>query len=440
MSQILKPNQTVQTSYPGLGCTVEQFIGGGGQGEVYRAKWKGKLVALKWYFPHAATQDQRKTLETLIKKGPPDERFLWPLVITAAPGVSDYGYIMPLREARYKGILDLMKGRVSPTFRALITAGIDLAHSFLQLHTQGLCYRDISFGNVFFDPQNGEVLICDNDNVGIDGEAKAGVLGTPRFMAPEVVTGDALPSSKTDLFSLAVLLFYMLMVHHPLEGAKEANIHCFDLPAMTKLYGTEPVFIFDPQDVSNRPVKGLHDNALVYWPLYPKFLRDLFTKAFKDGIRDPQNGRVRESEWRAALVRMRDAIVYCPHCGAESLYDTEALKASGGKPGVCWSCKQELRLPFRIRIGNNITMLNYDTHLYPHHIDKDRMYDFSLPVAEVVPHPQNPQVWGLKNLSNEKWTILAQDGTPRDIESGKSATLATGLKINFGKTEGEIRI
>jgi hypothetical protein len=68
------------------------------------------------------------------------------------------------------------------------------------------------------------------------------------------------------------------------------------------------------------------------------------------------------------------------------------------------------------------------------------MYDFSLPVAEVVPHPQNPQVWGLKNLSNEKWTILAQDGTPRDIEPGKSATLATGLKINFGKTEGEIRI
>ncbi|MCJ7532510.1 MAG: hypothetical protein MUO64_15955 [Anaerolineales bacterium] len=440
MSQILKPNQTVQTSYPGLDCTVEQFIGGGGQGVVYRAKWKGKLVALKWYFPHAATQDQRKTLETLIKKGPPDERFLWPLVITTAPGVSDYGYIMPLREARYKGILDLMKGRVSPTFRALITAGIDLAHSFLQLHTQGLCYRDISFGNVFFDPQNGEILICDNDNVGIDGEAKAGVLGTPRFMAPEVVTGNALPSSKTDLFSLAVLLFYMLMVHHPLEGAKEANIHCFDLPAMTKLYGTEPVFIFDPQDVSNRPVKGLHDNALVYWLLYPKFLRDLFTKAFTDGIRDPQNGRVRESEWRAALVRLRDAIVYCLHCGAESLYDTETLKASGGKPGVCWSCKQELRLPFRIRIGNNITMLNYDTHLYPHHIDKDRMYDFSKPVAEVVPHPQNPQVWGLKNLSNEKWTILAQDGTPRDIESGKSATLATGLKINFGKTEGEIRI
>lgn len=440
MSQILKPNQTVQTAYPGLDCTVEQFIGGGGQGEVYRAKWKAKAVALKWYFSHAATQDQRKTLETLIKKGPPDERFLWPLVITIAHGVPDYGYIMPLREARYKGILDLMKGRVSPTFRALITAGIDLAHSFLQLHTQGLCYRDISFGNVFFDPHNGEVLICDNDNVGIDGEAKAGVLGTPRFMAPEVVTGDALPSSQTDLFSLAVLLFYMLMVHHPLEGAKEAYIHCFDLPAMTKLYGTEPVFIFDPKDASNHPVKGLHDNALVYWPLYPKFVRDLFTKAFTDGIRDPQNGRVRESEWRSALVRLRDAIVYCPHCGAESLYDAEALKVSIGKPGVCWSCKQELRLPFRVRIGKNVTMLNYDTLLYPHHIDKDRMYDFSKPIAEVVPHPQKSQVWGLKNLSNEKWTILAQDGTPRDIEPGKSATLSTGLKINFGKTEGEIRI
>ena len=78
---------------------------------------------------------------------------------------------MPLRDPRYKGIVGLMKRRVEPTFRALATAGLELAHSFLELHVQGLCYRDISFGNVFFDPQSGDVLICDNDNVTIDGAA-----------------------------------------------------------------------------------------------------------------------------------------------------------------------------------------------------------------------------------------------------------------------------
>jgi hypothetical protein len=58
---------------------------------------------------------------------------------------------------------------------------------------------------------------------------------------------------------------------------------------MTKLYGAEPVFIFDPNDHSNEPVPGLHDNALAFWPIYPQFLRDLFIQSFTAGIRDPEN-------------------------------------------------------------------------------------------------------------------------------------------------------
>lgn len=269
MNQILKPGQTVYTDPSRVGCTVEQFLGGGGQGEVYRANLSGRPVALKWYFPHQATSEQLAALTTLLKMGAPNAKFLWPLELAAESGVPGFGYIMPLREPRYKGIVDLMKRRIEPSFRALATAGLELAHSFLQLHAKGLCYRDISFGNVFFDPDTGEVLICDNDNVAVDGKTQGGILGTPRFMAPEVVRGNALPSTQTDLFSLAVLLFYMLMVHHPLEGQAEAAIRCFDLPAMTKLYGTAPVFIFDPNNASNRPLPGYHDNAIAFWPIYP---------------------------------------------------------------------------------------------------------------------------------------------------------------------------
>ena len=102
---------------------------------------------------------------------------------------------------------------------------------------------------------------------------------------------------------------------------------------MNKLYGTEPLFIFDPADAANRPVPGIHDNPLAYWPLYPQFLRDRFTRAFTAGLHDPHE-RVRESEWRAALMQLRDAILYCGQCGAENFYDGEALRASGGQPGV----------------------------------------------------------------------------------------------------------
>jgi len=438
MHQLLQLRSTVQTA-SGHPCTVETFLGGGGQGEVYRATLDGKPLALKWYFPEQATPAQQQNLEILIRKGPPNAQFLWPLELVASANVPGFGYLMPLREPRYQGIVDLMKGRIEPSFRALATAGLQLAQAFLELHAKGLCYRDISFGNVFFDPDTGDIQVCDNDNVAIDGQGGSGILGTPRFIAPEVVRGEAAPSIQTDLFSLAVLLFYLFHIHHPLEGQKEAAIKCFDLPAMTKLYGTEPLFIFDPNDNSNRPVPGIHDNALEFWPLYPQCLRDLFMLAFTAGLHGPHE-RVRESEWRATLVQLRDAILYCGQCGAENFYDGEALRASGGQPGPCWSCRRPLTLPFRLRIGRAVIMLNHDTQLYPHHLDSQRLYDLSQALAAVQRHPQNPTVWGLKNLSPVKWVMTAPDGAIRDVEPGRSVTLAAGVKVNFGPVEGEIRI
>lgn len=432
MSEILKPKQTVNVESSGLTCEVEQFLAGGGQGEVYRATLAGKPVALKWYFTHSATTGQRSALETLVKKGAPNERFLWPIDLASAAGVSGFGYIMLLREPNYKGIVDLMKRRIDPSFRSLTTAGRQLSDSFLKLHSKGLCYCDISFGNVFFDPKNGNVLICDNDNVVVDGQARAdGVAGTARFMAPEIVRGEAKPSTATDLFSLSVLHFYMFMLHHPLEGEKEASIKCLDLPAMTKLYGVEPVFIFDPKDISNRPVPGYHDNALAYWDIYPKFFRELFVEAFTVGLHSP-NKRVRESVWRGAMERLADLIVYCSHCGKENFHDPD----SPAKP--CWRCKKTIVKPLGLRINKQQVMLNHDTQLFPHHVDEHRAHDFSQPLGAVQRHPTDPKIWGLKNLSSQIWSCTLADGSVVDLVPGRSLTLALGSTIHFGNTTAEI--
>lgn len=442
MSEILQSSQVVHAELSGLPCTVERFIGSGGQGEVYQANLNGQPIALKWYFPQYLNQDPniRVQIENAINCGPPSDRFLWPTDLAYAQGAESFGYIMPLRESSYKGMIDLMKGRIEPTFRVLATVGFELADSFFQLHAKGLCYRDISWGNMFFDPNSGQVKICDNDNVDVDDNQKnGGVLGTPRFMAPEIVRGEAKPSTKTDLFSLAVLLFYMLMIHHPLEGKKEAEIHAFDLPAMTKLYGTEPIFIFDPNDDSNRPVSGYQDNALTYWSIYPQFLRDIFTKAFTTGLKD-SNRRVQETEWRIAMVKLRDSIIYCPHCGAENFYDGAVLKTLGGQTSPCWSCKKEVPLPARMRIGKNTIMLNHDSQIFPHHVDLGKLFDFHQPVATLIQHPTDPNKWGLKNLSGNKWVTTAANGVIKDVEPGRSITLTIGTRINFGQIEGEIRV
>jgi eukaryotic-like serine/threonine-protein kinase len=431
-------NKTLQTQ-SGIPLVVKELLGAGGQGEVYKVNLANKHMALKWYYPHSATPKQRQALEVLVKGVAPNDRFLWPLELICIPKVKEYGYLMALREPRYVGIVDLMMRRAQTSFRCLATAGFQLADCYFQLHVHGMCYRDISFGNVFLDPANGEVLICDNDNVTVDGQSDGGVLGTARFMAPEIVRGEALPSTKTDRFSLAVLLFYMFMFHHPLEGRREHDIHVLDMAAMKKIYGTEPLFIFDPHDHSNEPVKGYQDNALIFWPIYPQFLRELFTRAFTEGLLDPTNGRVLENEWRSAMVRLRDSIFYCPHCKSQNFYDDEAIKQNNGHPAPCWNCKKVVQLPFRLHINDVTIMLNADTQLNPHHVDGQRKYDFSRFTAVVTRHPKDPNIWGLKNVSLEKWVMTKPNGSKQEVDVGRSATLGAGTKINFGRIEGEVR-
>ena len=60
-------------------------------------------------------------------------------------------------------------------------------------------------------------------------------------------------------------------------------------------------------------------------------------------------------------------------------------------------------------------------------------------MSVLVQHPTQPGVWGLKNLCGEKWVSTTAEGAVRDVEPGRSVTLAVGTRLNFGKVEGEIR-
>ena len=439
MTQILKPGQTVRTR-SGQACQVKQLLGAGGQGEVYRAEWNGQDFALKWYHAHTATAAQQASLERLVSvhKAPCD-KFLWPLDLASSDTAPGFGYVMKLREPRYRGLLDLMLNRIDPTFATVVHASFELVDSFFKLHADGLCYRDISFGNVCFDPQVGDVLICDNDNVTENNSPVTGILGTPDFMAPEIVRGEALPSRQTDLFSLAVLLFYLLHVSHPLQGRRLLKIRCWDLPARRKLFGTEPLFIFDPQDHSNAAVGTDIDpmgesgaNALAYWPTYPQFLRDTFTRAFTRGLMDPDE-RVLEGEWRRVLSRMQDGLFACSQCGQENFFDPAVAP---NRP--CSSCQKMLRLPMRLKLAKTEVTLTQSRRLFSHHLNEKQDYEFIQPVAEVVPHPTNPSIWGLKNLTAQNWVITTTDGQTKDVEPNRSVPLAHGTRILFANSTAEM--
>ena len=322
---------------------------------------------------------------------------------------------------------DLISGRVDAPFSVIIRLCLGLADAFLKLHAEGMCYRDISLGNVFADPRTGRPLICDTDNVGIDGQVRSRVLGTSRFMAPEIVRDQALPSIATDLYSLSVLIFYLLMVHHPLIGRRELDFACLDPAAERDLFGTRPLFVFDPTDDSNRPDDAAHPAVLQYWPLYPQFLRADFTRAFTIGLHQP-HARVREGIWRQRMARLLDGIVSC-RCGAE-------VPTDHGEATTCWRCGAVVPAHVRLVVDDRPLVLTRTGKVHAHHVLHD--YDYDTVIGTVTAHPSKPSVWGLRNDTDAQWRVNLPSGSVMSVPPGRTVGLIAGAVIDFGTASGRI--
>jgi hypothetical protein len=132
------------------------------------------------------------------------------------------------------------------------------------------------------------------------------------------------------------------------------------------------------------------------------------------------------------LINLRDSLFYCG-CGAQNFYDGDPIKK-------CWACSHGLVTPPRLHINNSVIMLNHDTKLYPHHTDTTKKFDFTNPQAAVNRHPQDPNRWGLQNLSNSAWTITLADNSVKLVEPQRSVNLAAGISINFGNTVADIQV
>ncbi|PWR75771.1 protein kinase domain-containing protein [Methanospirillum stamsii] len=428
------------TSQSGIALVIKEYIGEGGQGQVYEVESGRKKWALKYYTKgNFATPGHMENLKNLIEIGSPNQTFLWPIDLVQKPGDSSFGYIMPLRPQNFSNLIDYVKRRINPTFYSIITASFNLADSFSKLHAQGLCYRDISLGNVFFDSISGNILICDNDNICYNNSQNgSGIGGTAGFIAPEIVMGKTFPNRNTDLYSLSVLLFHLLFISHPLNGIRESQTECWDPEVEKKIHGSEALFIFDPDNDANRPDPAIHQNAIMFWNLYPNSIKKYFIKSFTEGLFNPENGRVRENEWKSALIELRDSIFYCSHCGSQVFFDPGMIKNSSASMKNCWQCNTPLNIPPRIKIGmNGVTLLNSDTYLYLHHLNPTS-FDVTTPIAKVSKHP-NLELYGLQNLTEQNWIVLSKDGKTGDVPPQKNALLQDGVIIDFGSVKGEIR-
>jgi len=411
---------------------VIQLLGEGGQGAVYKVKYEDTYYALKWYFQKSLKNPNKfyQNLENNVMNGTPKSEFLWPLFITEkSNNLGSFGYLMKLRPEEFKEFGLFLNCKVN--FKddvTVIDSAIRLVNSFLTLHSKGYSYQDLNDGNFFINPNNGEVLICDNDNVAPYGE-NVGVDGKSRYMAPEIVIGKNRPNVLSDRFSLAVVLFMHFFRGHPLEGSKTCSYCCLTEELEKELFGKNPVFCFDPNDKSNKPVKGVHNNVIVLWDTYPEFFKQAFTKVFTAGIKDREE-RLTEREWLLILNKLRDYTIICP-CGCENTFDDE------DKAIKCMECGMKIQRPLELSIEKNNILLFPKSKIYTSHIFKGGSY-FDV-AGEVIQNKKNPSIWGIRNLSPYTWDVVYPDGKEDKIETNGVLIIAKDVKIYFKDKIGIIK-
>ena len=275
--------------------------------------------------------------------------FCWPLALVKSP---EFGIVCPAYPKRFffgansvkqgynlplpgkdkkstwftstsrKYLADAEKGDL----QKMLCVSISLARAVRRLHAAGLAHSDLSGNNVLIDPTSGSCAVIDIDSLVVPDLFPPDVAGTKGYIAPEVLeTMDLdfkdpsrkLPSIRTDLFALAVLLYEYFLKRHPLNGPKihSAKVDEDDFLA----HGPKALFIENPNDTSNRP-KNLKITIRDFGP----YLESLFKKAFVDGLHKP-HARPSANDWERALVKTYDLLQPCsnPNCleGWFVLYD-----------------------------------------------------------------------------------------------------------------------
>ena len=387
---------------------------------MYLVDYCGGDFALKWY-----TRDYSDSFYNNLKSnadsGAPSNAFLWPLAVTEKQKGS-FGYIMRLRPRGYREFGDFMLAKVQfSSMAANINAAIKICDAFQKLHIRGLSYQDMNDGNFFINPRNGDVLICDNDNVAPD-KTNLGIIGKAGYLAPEIVDQKTMPNRYSDYFSMAVILFILFYFNRPFEGQKIAGCGCMTEDMEKDFFGHKAVFIMDPLDNSNRPVPGLHTNVIRRWGLFPNSMEKLFIQAFsKQSILFPEK-RVIDREWMTLMIQLRSMLCKCPHCGEETFVEPDSSNQ------VCLDCERNIEKPMVLKVDKFRIPLFQGQKIYNVQLPVDG--DLNAIVGEVVRHSMTNRL-GIKNYSTFTWQAIDPAGDVHNVPPEAGLPIKNEMKIKF---------
>jgi TolB-like protein/Flp pilus assembly protein TadD len=194
-------------------------VGRGSYGMVYRA-WDTRLerlVALKLY--HGASDPGAVMQEGRMLARVRHENVVTVYGADVIDGVA--GIWMELVHG--KTLDSIVKSSGSLTAREAASVGADIALALGAVHSAALLHCDVKAQNVVRE-NSGRVVLMDLGAGRLAPEARdldqpvSDLAGTPRYMAPELFARGATATKATDIYSLGVLIYFLVTGDYPVDG------------------------------------------------------------------------------------------------------------------------------------------------------------------------------------------------------------------------------